>query len=89
MPAYSVHTIINDTPFSVITNLSADDAYKLAIRPEVLGTGWVSMLKFVALKTMENLQPEQFLCVAHTIDSGNPNDHNEQILIVRQPEPTQ
>lgn len=86
MSRYSVNTIINDVQLSVVLNLSADEAYAHAIRPEVLGNGWVSMLKVPALKEMAALKPEQFFCVAHTIDTGNPDDYNEQILIVRQPD---
>lgn len=78
MPSYSVHTIINDMPFSVINNLTASCAYTQAIRPEMLGIGWVTMLKYPALTEMANLKETQLICIAHTIDN------NEQILIVRQ-----
>ena len=86
MPSYSVHTIINDTPFSVISNLNAAEAYSLAIRPEMSGQGWVVMLKIPALDALAKLKETHFVCIAHTIESNNPNDYNEQILIVRQPE---
>jgi len=84
MPNYSVHTIINDAPFSIISNLNAAEAYSLAIRPEMSGQGWVVMLKIPALNAIANLKETHFVCIAHTIESDNPSDHNEQILIVRQ-----